>query len=89
MDVQLNSLHRNTGISNSIEKKAFPCGTLRSGGGLLEYMGLAHYICIIPNKSQRPNHEREVCIFSPTLLVDVEVDQLKRVSPLHSLSKCG
>jgi hypothetical protein len=50
VEVQLNSLHSNTGISNSCWCRKILDGTLRFGG-VVEIIGLGPYG--IPNKSQR------------------------------------
>ena len=62
-------------------------GTLRSGGGLLELLGLAHIIFpIILENLKGPFMHGRSAKFSPTLLVEVEGNQLIRLVVSHSLT---
>ena len=62
-------------------------GTLRSGGGLMELLGQSPLmISIIPRKSQRPMRDGGSAMFSTTLLVEVEGDQLINLDALAFLA---
>jgi hypothetical protein len=75
MEVQLNSLYWNTSISNSSGCIKVLDKTLRSGGGLLELLGLTHIEFLINLIGTFMHDGRQ--LFSLTLLVDVEGSLLK------------
>lgn len=76
MDVQLNSLHQNTGISKQHNtEEYFVCAFV----GLLNLNGLAHLIQLIFNYySMAHDNARELSGINPTLEVEDDSNQLKR-----------